>query len=178
MKFREKLGKEFVITAELGGTVGTKVEKSLQDVRSYHSIDALNVIDCASARLRINSFAIAHIIQREIPEMEVIPHLTCRDRSILGLQADLLGAHALGIRYILGTTGDPPHEGPYKDSKPVYDVSSIALIKIISNFNKGLDYNEKELKGNTDFCICATAAPGAKNLNAEIALCQDIVDTF
>jgi homocysteine S-methyltransferase len=168
MTLREKLGKKFVITTELGGTPGTDIDKSLNDVRSYLHIDGLNVIDCASARLRINSFSLAHIIQSEFPNLDVTPHLTCRDRSILGLQSDLIGASALGIKYILATTGDPPKEGPYKDSKGVYNVSSIQLIKMINNLNKGLDYNEKEIKGQTDFFISAIAAPGAANLESMI----------
>ena len=168
MILKEKLGKEFVIATELGGTVGTNIAKSLEAIKNYHKIDALNVIDCASARLRINSFALAHIIQTEFPDLEVVPHMTCRDRSILGLQADLLGGHALGIRYILATTGDAPHEGPYKTSKPVFNLTSMELIKLINNLNLGMDYNGEQIKGNTDFFISATAAPGTKNLDMEI----------
>jgi len=168
MKFKEKLVKKFVITTELGGTNGTDIGKSLEDVKSYLPIDALNVIDSASARLRINPFALAHIIQSEFPELEVIPHLTCRDRSILGLQSDLLGAHALGIKYVLATTGDPPKEGPYKDSKAVYNITSAELIKMISNLNQGLDYNSGQIKGNTDFFISAVTSPGAPNLDSVI----------
>ncbi len=165
MRLREKLGKEFVITTELGGTNGTDIAISLDDVRAYLHIDGLNVIDCASARLRVNSFALAHLIQSEFPELEVVPHLTCRDRSILGLQADLIGAYALGVRYVLATTGDPPKEGPYKDSKPVFNLTSIQLIKMIGNLNKGADYNGQDIKGQTDFFISAVTAPGATNLD-------------
>jgi len=168
MKLKEKLGREFVITTELGGTNGTDIAKSLEDVKSYLPIDALNVIDCASARLRINSFALAHIIQSEFPDLNVVPHFTCRDRSILGMQADLLGAYGLGIRYVLATTGDPPKEGPYQDSKAVYNLTSIELIKMISNFNRGLDYNGEEIKGQTEFFISAVAPPGATNLDPVI----------
>lgn len=168
MHLREKLGKEFVVATELGGTVGTNISKSLENIKNYNKIDALNVIDCASARLRINSFSLAHIIQSEFPDLDVVPHLTCRDRSILGLQADLLGAHGLGINYLLATTGDPPHEGPFKDSKPVFNLTSIELIKMISNLNQGFDYNGDPIKGSTDFFISATAAPGTKNLDMEI----------
>jgi len=168
MLLKEKLGKEFVIATELGGTVGTNIAKSLEAIKKYHRIDALNVIDCASARLRINSFALAHIIQTEFPDLAVVPHLTCRDRSILGLQADLLGGNALGIKYILATTGDAPHEGPYKTSKPVFNLSSMELIKLINNLNMGIDYNGEQIKGNTDFFVSATAAPGTKSLDMEI----------
>jgi homocysteine S-methyltransferase len=176
MRLKDKLGKEFVITTELGGTPGTNTDKSLDDIRSYLHIDGLNVIDCASARLRINSFSMAHIIQAEFPNLDVTPHLTCRDRSILGLQSDLLGGSVLGIEYVLATTGDPPKEGPYKDSKGVFNVSSIKLIKMINNLNNGLDYNDKEIKGQTDFFISAVAAPGAPNLNSVIERMKKKID--
>ncbi len=169
MRLHEKLGgKELVITTELGGTNGTDVAKSLEDVRSYLPIDGLNVVDCPSARLRINSFALAHLIQSTFLDLDVIPHFTCRDRSILGMQADLLGGHCLGIRYILPTTGDPPQEGPYKDSKAVYNLNSIDLIQMIGNLNRGLDHNGAEIKGHTEFFIGAVASPGGANLDPVI----------
>jgi homocysteine S-methyltransferase len=176
LNLKDKLGKEFVITTELGGTPGTNINKSLDDIRSYRHIDGLNVIDCASARLRINSFSLAHIIQAEFPNLDVTPHLTCRDRSILGLQSDLIGGSALGIKYVLATTGDPPKEGPYKESKGVYNLSSIKLIKMINNLNNGLDYNDKEIKGKTDFFISAVAAPGAPNLDSVIQRMKKKID--
>ena len=164
MGLREKLGQEFVLTTELGGTNGTDVAKSLEDARAYHHLDALNTIDCASGRLRMNAFVVGCLVQRELG-IEVIPHLTCRDRSILGLQADLLGAHALGLRSVLATTGDPPSAGPYP-SKAVYDVNSVRLIKMIADLNNGLDYNGDQINGHTDFLIAAVAAPAAPNLDA------------
>src|SRR3990172_2636768 len=91
MSLREKLGHEFVLTTELGGTNGTDVAKSLEDAQSYQHIEALNTIDCASGRLRMNAFAVGCLVQRELG-IEVIPHLTCRGRSILGFQGVLLGA--------------------------------------------------------------------------------------
>ena len=177
MELREKLGlgKEFVVTCELGGTQGTDVEKSLEDARNLSRADGLNIIDCAMARLRINTFSLAHIIQEEL-NICCIPHLTRRDRSILALQADLLGAHCLGVRYVLVTTGDPPQHGPYKDSSPVYNLSTPGLIKLINNLNKGLDYNGQEIKGRTDFFVSATATPAAKNLDKEIELVKSKVE--
>ncbi|MEW6618954.1 MAG: methylenetetrahydrofolate reductase [bacterium] len=176
MHLKEKIGKKFVVTTELGGTNGTDVAKSLEDVKSYLPIDGLNVIDCASARLRINSFALAHLIQSEFPNLDVIPHFTCRDRSILGMQADLLGAYSLGIKYILATTGDPPKEGPYKDSKAVYNLTSIELIKMISNLNQGLDYNGEAIKGQSEFFISAVASPEALNLKQVIERMKQKID--
>ncbi|MFH1288824.1 MAG: methylenetetrahydrofolate reductase [bacterium] len=99
--------------------------------------------------------------------MEAVPHFTCRDRSLLGTQADLLGAHALGIRNILVTTGDPPKHGSYP-SKAVYDYNTFELIRLIKKMNNGLDYNEKEFGGRTDFKIACAATPTAKNPEGEI----------
>ncbi len=167
MKLKEKLGKKFVITTELGATEGVDVQTSIKNARSYQpSLDGINIHDCPGGRLRINSISLAHIIQEETG-FETIPHFTCRDRSLLGTQADLLGAHALGIRYLLATTGDAPKHGPYP-STAVYNYTSLDLIRLIKKMNRGVDYNEKPFKGQTCFCVAATARPAAKNLDAEV----------
>lgn len=166
MALKDKLGKEFVITTELGGTDGTDVETTIEKAKGYIYLDAFNIHDCPMARLRMNSVMLAAVIQNAIG-IEAIPHYTCRDRSLLGTQADLLGAHALGIKNILPTTGDPPQHGPY-ESKAVYDLNTIRLIELIKKMNEGKDSIDKEFKGNTNFAISATATPTALNLNAEL----------
>lgn len=171
MSLKDKIGKKFVVTCELGGTDGTDIEKSIEDAGQLKRADAINLIDCAMARLRINTFSLAHIIQDKF-DVCCVPHLTRRDRSILGLQSDLLGAHALGVRYVLATTGDPPNHGPYKESKGVFNINTTRLIQLISDLNKGLDYNGEEIKGNTDFFVSATATPAAKNLDKEFELVE------
>lgn len=106
------------------------------------------------------------IIQNETG-IPAIPHFTIRDRSLLGTQADLLGAHALGLRYILATTGDGPKHGPY-ESSGVYDYDVRELISIIKDLNDGQDANGEEIEGHTDFVVSATASPANKNLDTEI----------
>lgn len=165
MNFKEKLGRQFLITTELGPTKGTNIEETLEKAKKYLPLDAVNIHDCPMASLRINSMALSHIIQTELG-VETIPHFTCRDRSLLGTQADLLGAHALGIQYILPTTGDGPQHGPYP-SKAVYDLDTLGLISLIKKMNRGVDYNEKEFGGSTNFTISATAAPTARNMEIE-----------
>lgn len=86
-----------------------------------------------------------NLIQQKL-SIEMIPHFTCRDRSLLGTQADLLGAHALDIRNLLVTTGDPPKHGPYP-SKAVYDYNTFELVRLIKKMNSGLGYKEKEFGG-------------------------------
>lgn len=166
MNLANKLGKSFVITTELGPVKGALFDESLEKAQEYLPLDGINVHDCPMGNLRINSISMATLIQRKL-NLEAIPHFTCRDRSLLGTQADLLGAHALGIRYVLVTTGDPPRHGPYP-SKPVYDYNTFQLIKLIKKMNNGLDYNDKEFGGNTDFKIACTAMPVARDLDGEL----------
>lgn len=161
-----KLGKEFVFTTELGGIKGVEIGESINKAKEFKGLDAINVHDCPNANLKMNSIMAGAMIQKELG-ISVIPHFTCRDRSLLGTQADLLGGHALGIRYILPTTGDGPQHGPYKTSG-VYDYNSKELMSLIKKLNDGKDANEKEFDGSTDFMVAATATPGAKNLEAEI----------
>ena len=171
MDLTEKLGKNFVITTELGPVKGVFTDEALDKARSYLPLDGINVHDCPMGNLRINSIAMANLIQNNL-NVEAIPHFTCRDRSLLGTQADLLGAHALGIRNILVTTGDPPKHGPYP-SKAVYDYNTFELIRLIKKMNNGLDYNDKEFGGRTDFKIACTAIPTAKNPDREIARMEE-----
>lgn len=162
-----KLGKSFVFTTELGAINGTDIGEGIVRARQYQGLDAINIHDCPNARLRMNSVMAAAIIKRETG-IETIPHYTCRDRSLLGTQADLLGAHALGIRYLLPTTGDGPQHGPYQ-SKAVYDYNTARLIELINGFNQGQDANGAVFTGPTQFAVAATATPAAVNMAAEIA---------
>ncbi len=162
-----KLGKSFVFTTELGGINGTDIGEGIARARQYQGVDAMNIHDCPNARLRMNSIMAAAIIKKETG-IETIPHYTCRDRSLLGTQADLLGAHALGIRYLLPTTGDGPQHGPYQ-SKAVYDYNTARLIELINSLNQGRDANGADFTGPTQFTVAATATPAAANMEAEMA---------
>ncbi len=166
MSFIEKLGKSFVFSTELGGINGVDIAESIAKAREYRGLDAINVHDCPNARLRMNSVMAAAILQREL-SITTIPHFTCRDRSLLGTQADLLGACALGIKALLPTTGDGPQHGPYASSA-VYDYNSARLMEIIRGLNQGRDAVGEEIKGQTQFTIGATASPAAVNLEAEL----------
>ncbi len=175
MSLTEKLGKHFVITTELGPVKGTQVVESQEKAAGYNTgLDAVNIHDCPMASLRINATVMASLIQAEL-NIETIPHFTCRDRSLLGTQADLLGAHALGIRNLLVTTGDSPKHGPYP-SKAVYDYSTLDLIRLIKKLNNGLDHNDKEFGGQTDFKIVCTAMPTAKKIEAELERMQKKIE--
>ncbi|MFV0437927.1 MAG: methylenetetrahydrofolate reductase [Desulfopila sp.] len=170
MNLLEKLTKTFVITTELGPVKGVFAAESIEKAGEYLPLDAINIHDCPMSNLRINSIAMATLVQKRL-DVAAIPHFTCRDRSLLGTQADLLGAHTLDIRNILATTGDPPKHGPYP-SKAVYDYNTIELIQLIKKMNSGRDYNDKEFGGATAFNIACTARPTARDIDRELARMQ------
>ncbi len=166
MHLMEKFSNSFVITTELGPVKGVMTDDAIEKARAYKALDGINIHDCPMGNLRINAVSMGKLVQDSL-NIEAIPHFTCRDRSLLGTQADLLGAHAMGIRNILVTTGDPPKHGPYP-SKPVYDYNTFDLIRLIKRLNQGLDFNEKEFGGKTGFNVSCTAMPTARHLDREI----------
>ncbi len=130
-------------------------------------IDAVNIPDGPRASARMAPLALAHIVQVET-DMDVILHYTCRDRNILGIQSDLLGAQALGIRNLLAVTGDPPKLGDYPMATAVYDVDSIGLLKIANNLNQSLDLSGKPLSRGTTMFLGAGFNPAAIDLDLEV----------
>ena len=103
-----------------------------------NEVDAINVADGPRASARMSAQALCVLLQEKVG-IDTILHYTCRDRNLLGIQSDLLGAHALGLRNVLAITGDPPKLGDYPDATAVYDVDSIGLIRIMDNLNHGAD---------------------------------------
>ncbi len=151
--------RKFVVTAEVSTPKGVDVTKTIEKARKLKGIvDALNITDSPMANMRMSPIAVAHLLQDHL-SIEAIFHLTCRDRNLIGLQSELLGAYALGVRNILALTGDDPSHGDTPQAKGVYDVDSIGLLKIISAFNKGYDYNGNKLDSPTEFCAGTTANP-------------------
>jgi homocysteine S-methyltransferase len=107
------------------------------------------------------------LIQREAG-IEAINHFCCRDRNILGIQSELLGAHAVGVRNLLCITGDPPRMGAYPDATAVFDVDAIGLVNIVSNLNQGLDIGGNPIGSQTALLVGVGANPGALNMDEEI----------
>lgn len=161
MRFRERLEKgEFVITCEAGPPKGTNVEPILQEVEKLSSyVHAFNVTDLQSSVMRMSSWALCALIRQH--GHEPILQVTCRDRNRLALQADLLGAWALGIENVLALTGDHPLLGDHPGSMPVFDLDSVQLIHTISLLNSGKDLAGNDLEGATDFFVGAVVNPGA-----------------
>ncbi len=152
------LGKNFIITAELQPPKGPDISRFIEKARLLkQEVHALNVTDNQRATLRLSSVAGCVILERE--GITPILQMTCRDRNRLAIQADLLGAHALGIRHVLAITGDDISAGDHKEAKQVFDLDSIQLISMISGLNKGLSSSGTQLKGRTEFITGAVVNP-------------------
>ncbi|NLG85399.1 MAG: bifunctional homocysteine S-methyltransferase/methylenetetrahydrofolate reductase [Firmicutes bacterium] len=168
--FHTKLEREFVCTVELAPPKGPDPTPLVETARALKraGADAVNVADGPMARVRMGSVALAHRLQEEA-EIEVLLHLTCRDRNLIGLQAELLGAAALGIRNILALTGDPPRVGDHPEATPVFDVDATGLVRIMARMNEGFDLAGNPLGSATGFAIGVAANPTAADPEAELA---------
>jgi homocysteine S-methyltransferase len=127
----------------------------------------VNIPDGARAMARISSFHLAAHVQKNF-KIEAIPHLTCRDRNLIGLQSDLLGAHISGIRNVLLVTGDPPKLGNNPGATAVYDVDAIGLTHIVSRMNRGLDIGGSATRQPAEFVIGVALNPTARNADVEV----------
>lgn len=165
----KKLGKKFVFSVEISPPKGIEVEKVKSEVKILKDagVDAVNISDSPMARVRISPIALAHILKEELG-IESILHFTCRDRNLIGLQAELLGAAALGIKNILALTGDPPSIGDHPQAKPVFDVTSEGLVIILNKLNSGTDYMGNPIGLATNFTIGVAMNPNAKDIDKEI----------
>ena len=139
-KLAHLLRRKFVVSVELdpprGADPGLLIERA--QLCRESEVDAINVADGPRASARMSAQALCVLLQSKVA-IDTILHYTCRDRNLLGIQSDLLGAHALGLRNILAITGDPPKLGDYPDATAVYDVDSIGLIRILDHLNHGCD---------------------------------------
>ncbi len=160
---------EFVTMVEVVPPKGTDASKELEGCRFLKSfgIDAINIPDSPRASARMSNQALCLLTQQQVG-IETILHYTCRDRNVLGIQSDLLGAAAIGIRNLICITGDPPKMGNYPDATAVFDVDAIGLVNIVHNLNKGLDIGANPIGTATSFVIGVGANPGAANLDEEV----------
>lgn len=160
--------KKFVVTMEIDPPKGPNPWGVYNGMwRLARRVDAVNIADSPMARMRMSPIALAYLVQEKL-ELEAVFHLTCRDRNIMGLQSELLGAFALGVKNILTLTGDKPQSGDHPDATGVFDVDSIGLAEIAGRLNGGYDIMDNPLDDKTDFLIGAVADPGAKDLEKEI----------
>lgn len=167
-EFKKKLlSGQFVVTVELTPPKGPDTVLMVQKIKKLKGlVDAVNFTDNPSARLRMCSMAACKISLDE--GLQPVLQMTCRDRNRIAIQSDLLGAHALGIRNLLLMTGDHPFMGDHKEAKPVYDIDSSVLIKLVNNLNRGIDINGNRLNGKTVFFYGATVNPNAVPLEPQL----------
>ena len=160
---------EFITMVEIVPPKGTDIRKELDGAKFVKSVgvDAVNIPDSPRASARMSNQALSLLMQREVG-IEAILHYTCRDRNVLGIQSDLLGAAATGINNLICITGDPPKMGNYPDATAVFDVDSIGLVNIVHNLNRGMDLGGNPIGTGTSFVIGVGANPGLPNLDEEI----------
>ena len=168
-EFAERLRTGFAVTVEVdlprGNDIGRVVEAARRlKERGVHAID---ISDGARARLRMHPVAAARIVQEEAG-IEVVSHISCRDRNIIGLQADLLGAAALGVKNILAVTGDPAQIGDYPEATSVFDTDSVGLVHVLSKMNRGEDLAGNPIGEPPGFLIGASFNPTAEDLDEEV----------
>ncbi len=164
-----RLGKEFVVSVEVNPPTGLDPEPGIEAARKVLEGGAtvVNSADGARASARMENSTFASLVQNAL-DCEVILHVCCRDRNLLGMIAHLLGAHALGIRNLVVITGDPPKMGDFPNATAVFDLDSVGLIRLINGLNHGVDPAGKEMKEPTSFVIGTGAEPGALDFSREV----------
>ena len=168
-RFSLKLAQgEFSHTVELVPPKGMEYDKLVAKTRQCQAlgVDAINVPDGPRAMARMSALATALIIEQQVG-LETILHYACRDRNLLGMQSDLLGAAGLGLRNILAVTGDPPKLGPYPQATAVFDVDAIGLVNMLKRLNTGLDLGGAAIGKPTSFSVGVGANPVAPDLERE-----------
>ncbi len=159
----------FVTSVELVPPRGFNADGLIEQAKELRAngVDLVNIPDGPRASARMSALSASVIVQQQ-SGIEPILHYACRDRNLLGMQSDLLGAHSMGIRNLLLITGDPPSVGDYPDATAVFDVDSIGLTNVVSRLNQGLDIGGQQIGAPTAFHIGVAVNPGAPNLEEEI----------
>ena len=168
-RLRNKLADgSYVVSVEIDPPRGINPRKAVEGARLLREAgaDAINIGDSPMARVRMSALALAVAIEREAG-IETIIHQTTRDRNLMALQADLLGAHALGVRNVIALTGDPPPEA--SQSSAVWDVDAIGFIRILKRLNEGVDVAGNSLGRPTDFFVACAANPTAGDVPIELS---------
>ena len=167
---REKLADgEFVVSVELDPPRGLNPRKALEGAAHLKALgtDTINIGDSPMARVRMSAIALAVLIQQRVG-IETIIHFTSRDRNLMAIQSDLLGAHALGIRNVIALTGDPPSTGEYARATGVWDVDSVGLIRVLKMLNQGTDWAGNSIGKGTEFFVACAANPTADDVGVEV----------
>lgn len=168
--FLSDWGKRPIITVELDPPHGMDITKVMEGSRALKDagVDAINLAENPLARVRMGNIALGSLIQRETG-IDVIPHITCRDRNLLGLQSDLMGASLLGIRTILAVTGDPARLGDQAGASSVFDLNSFELIQLINDLNNGFNAIGSGIGNGTGFTIGCAFNPNSPRMQVQVA---------
>ena len=160
---------EFLVTVELDPPRGHNIEKLVQGAKllKERGVEIVDINDGSLGRVRMSVLPTAMLV-REATGLDINMHFTCRDRNLMGIQADLLGAHAVDIRNILAMTGDPPRAGDYVNATAVFDVDAIGLIRILAGMNRGLDATGTSIGEPTAFCVGVALDPGTAEPGREM----------
>ena len=160
---------EFVTMVEIVPPKGFDCSKELAGAAllADRGVHAINVPDSPRASARMSAQSLCVQIQQKIG-IETILHYTCRDRNVLSIQSDLLGAASIGLKNILCLTGDPPKMGNYPDATAVFDVDAIGLVNIVHGLNQGLDIGRNSIGGSTGFTLSVAANPGVPDIEHEV----------
>jgi homocysteine S-methyltransferase len=160
--------KRFVISVEIDPPRSVRIERTIEAARLLQAagVDAVNISDSAMARVRMGALAVAFGIQHDL-DLECVVHVTTRDRNLMALESELLGAHALGVRDILALTGDPPRIGDLPGATGVWDVDSIGLVEILTRLNRGEDAAGSPIGQRAGFTIACALDPTAADAETE-----------
>ncbi len=165
----QKLRTGFAVAVEVDLPRGNDIGKVVEAAKRLkgRGVDAIDISDGARARLRMHPVAAARIVQEEAG-IEAVAHISCRDRNIIGLQSDFLGAAALGVKNILAVTGDPTQIGDYPEATGVFDTDSVGLVHVLSKMNRGEDLAGNSIGGPAGFLIGSAFNPTSEDLDGEI----------
>jgi homocysteine S-methyltransferase len=163
------LAEGFVVSVEVDPPPGIDPTKAIEGARLLKAagVRFVNIADGPRATVRMSPLALGVLLQREVG-IEPILHVTCRDRNLLGLQSDLLGAHSLGLHDLLIVTGDPAKLGDYPNATTVYDLDSVGLLRLVGNLNRGIEPSGRRMKAPTAFVKGCGAEPGAQDITREV----------
>jgi homocysteine S-methyltransferase len=160
--------RRFVVSVEIDPPRSVRIERTIDAARLLQEagVDVVNVSDSAMARVRMGAYPVAFGIQHDL-DLECLVHTTTRDRNLMALESELLGAHALGVRNIIALTGDPPRVGDYPTGTGVWDVDSIGLIDILTRLNRGEDQSGSPIGQPAGFTIACALDPTAADAATE-----------
>jgi methionine synthase / methylenetetrahydrofolate reductase(NADPH) len=167
-EFSANLGRKFLVSVEIDPPRSINPELAIRGAQRLKTsgVDLINVADSPLARSRLSALAMGHLIRREAG-VDVLLHMSCRDRNALALQSELLGAHALGVTNVLAVTGDPPAVGDYPFAKAVFELDSIGLCKLVTQLNNGKDLTGRDMEESACFTLGVGVNPTASDLPTE-----------